>query len=799
VINHKMYLEETMKTFMFVLFFILLSSFLYSTTRNVPGTYSTIQAGIDASVNGDVVLVQPGTYVENISFNGKLITVGSLYFTTADTSYISTTTIDGNSDDAVVYIYSGVDSTAVLTGFTITNGYASYGGGIHCSSSTPIFEHLIITNNWANYGGGIYCSSSSSPIIRNVTITENTGAIAGGGIYCNDHSIPILGDVTVMFNSANYGGGVYCNPDCNATFENSFIIWNGATNWGGGMCFFQSNPNLYDVVIFGNIASDGGGIYCNDHSSPILDVVTIEDNTVTGNGGGIYCENYSSPTLTNVTIEDNSSDNGGGIYCLGSSSPSLDYVTISGNTAIDGGGMYCDSASPNLENVTLSINYANKGGGLYCYNFSSPILDNATIEENVVSTDGGGIFCDQSSCPELFKVEILHNSANYFGGGIWSTNDSDISLDHVTIAGNLSSGGGGGAYIWYSSPIFEHVTITDNISIQGGGIFLGYSGSMLTNSIIWGNANEEIYMTESTMLTSYSDVEGGVPGSGNFYIDPLFTDPGNDHYTLHYASPCIDSGNPTSPLDPDGTRADMGAHFFDQSINGEPTITAITDVPYDQGRNVQVVWDKSPFDIPGSSVPLESYSVWRLDDLFDTRETVEIYDNPFDIFMKTANNSDRKYCWQRDNEILTFITQVPAVTFDQYAIIAPTLLDSSTVSMNYSTFKIMAQTEVSSLYYFSQPDSGYSVDNIAPDETVVIVTNNGNNMNLNWDEVEYGSFQGNSYPEVNGIWYKIYAGESPDFICDQIHLINTVSNLNYNYPIGGEEKKFFKIVVSDQP
>ena len=45
--------------------------------RNVPGTYSTIQGAINASANGDTVRVAPGTYVENINFNGKAITVVS--------------------------------------------------------------------------------------------------------------------------------------------------------------------------------------------------------------------------------------------------------------------------------------------------------------------------------------------------------------------------------------------------------------------------------------------------------------------------------------------------------------------------------------------------------------------------------------------------------------------------------------------------------------------------------------------------------------------------------------------------
>jgi len=105
---------------------------------------------------------------ENINFLGKGITVGSWYCTTQDTSYISQTVIDGGQNDSVVKFENEEDSSSVLSGFTITNGYADYpnqyGGGINCAqSSSPTLRNLVITLNCSNgWGGGISCRNGSN-------------------------------------------------------------------------------------------------------------------------------------------------------------------------------------------------------------------------------------------------------------------------------------------------------------------------------------------------------------------------------------------------------------------------------------------------------------------------------------------------------------------------------------------------------------------------------------------------------------------------------------------------------------
>ena len=164
-----------------------------------------------------------GTYVENINFNGKNIVVGSLFITTGDTSYVSLTVIDGNNHGSVVTFENGEDSTAVLSGFTITNGYDSQGGGIYCDNSSPRLMNLIIRGNHGSYGGGgISCWYSSSPGLFDVIISGNKAAY-GGGINCVSSSLSLV-NVTISDNNASNGGGISCNSST-LSLKNT-ILWN---------------------------------------------------------------------------------------------------------------------------------------------------------------------------------------------------------------------------------------------------------------------------------------------------------------------------------------------------------------------------------------------------------------------------------------------------------------------------------------------------------------------------------------------------------------------------------------------
>ena len=97
---------------------------------------------------------------------------------------------------------------------------------------------------------------------------------------------------------------------------------------------------------------------------------------------------------------------------------------------------------------------------------------------------------------------------------------------------------------------------------EGGAILVWGTSMSVRNTIVWENAQiTEFQIRRCSAATdiSYSDIQDGYDGIGNIDEDPLFAD---ESYALSENSPCIDSGDPDGPLDPDGTRAGMGAFVY---------------------------------------------------------------------------------------------------------------------------------------------------------------------------------------------------------------------------------------------
>ncbi len=177
----KMRLQVRLRSFPPALAFLAIGLFISAsagraTIHYVPEQHPTIQQGINAAGWGDTVLVNTGTYTENITLgNAEVdIVVASYYLVTGNESYITATQIQSAAVGLPVVLIMGGQSTDTrLCGFTITGGMGELGSGIRCIGSSPTIDHNHILGNCTEQsGGGIYVESGGPNIAHN-RIAEN--------------------------------------------------------------------------------------------------------------------------------------------------------------------------------------------------------------------------------------------------------------------------------------------------------------------------------------------------------------------------------------------------------------------------------------------------------------------------------------------------------------------------------------------------------------------------------------------------------------------------------------------------
>ncbi len=225
--------------------------------------FATIQGGIGA-VSGSTVHVAAGTYTENITLEDGVEVLGA----GADVTTISS----GGS----VVTASSVGSSTKLDGFTITNGSATNGGGMHNENSSPVVSNCTFSANDATDGGGMY-NNNSSPTVTNCTFSAND-ATDGGGMY-NNNSSPTVTNCTFSGNPiTNHGGGMYNESNSNPTVTNC-ILWDGgdeiyddASAPVVSYCDIQGGFVLGSNIIDTDPMFVGGGDYHLQLGSPCIDV-----------------------------------------------------------------------------------------------------------------------------------------------------------------------------------------------------------------------------------------------------------------------------------------------------------------------------------------------------------------------------------------------------------------------------------------------------------------------------------------------------------------------------------------------
>ncbi|MCZ6543116.1 MAG: right-handed parallel beta-helix repeat-containing protein [Phycisphaerales bacterium] len=229
-----------------------------------------------------------------------------------------------------------------------------------------------------------------------------------------------------------------------------------------------------------------------------------------------------------------------------------------------------DTPATVVDGFTITNGLGHPGGAIYAYYFSSPTITNCIITGNTGDAGGGGgIYCAMCFAT-ITNTIITGNTAIGDGGGVY-TEGGDPTITNSLISGNTADSGGGGVYSNWGSPTITNSTIVGNTAgnVAGGSYFGGETSPTITNSILWGNGLEEIYVDESsTLVVSYSNVQGGWLGTGNIDDEPLFVDPTNDNYRLSSVSPGIDAGDNTAV--PKGISTDL---------DGNPRFVEDPDTP----------------------------------------------------------------------------------------------------------------------------------------------------------------------------------------------------------------------------
>jgi uncharacterized protein YjdB len=247
--------------------------------------YISIQDAINDAIHGETILVHDGTYIENINFIGKAITIRS-------ENGAANTFIDGNRVGIVVCFNQNEESNSVLRGFTIKNGFNENGGGILCENSSPIIENCRIIENTASLnGGGIYCFNANPKIIN--SFLENNRSNGEPNQICLNYNQIMYNDLQIL----------KCSDDESIHIHNQNTgKWRSCYRFFEKLCFtdiqIQDNEFLFipffqPSIVFPTSISIDPNIIClfNIGQTQQLSVISIfsdmTDSNITSSKSGI--------------------------------------------------------------------------------------------------------------------------------------------------------------------------------------------------------------------------------------------------------------------------------------------------------------------------------------------------------------------------------------------------------------------------------------------------------------------------------------------------------------------------------
>lgn len=349
---------------------------VHNVTQN--RSYSTIQAAIDESNNGDEIVLDPGTYTgtgnRDLDFShgleqeGQTRTITIRSVDPADPAMVAATVIDGGAtqtDPHRAFIFESAEGPdCIVDGLTIrgclvVNGTDNAAGGaMIISGCYPTIRRCVFEGNHSDYWGGGVAVFGGGPAFDRCSFSNNSALDTGGGLYLMN-TVPVISCCRFLDNTAVAGAGIY-------------IIGVEA----------EITPRIINSIFGGNLASArGGAIRNNLYASPIVSNCTFVHNASIDTGG-INNSPDAHPVITNCVFWENRDETGAGERSqinLGLGTPTVSYCLVQGWTGtyagtgnFDADPLFVDIDGPDNSQSTWADNDLHLQAGSPCVNAGDP-------------------------------------------------------------------------------------------------------------------------------------------------------------------------------------------------------------------------------------------------------------------------------------------------------------------------------------------------------------------------------------------------------------------------------------------
>ncbi len=347
-------------------------------------------------------------------------------------------------------------------------------------------------------------------------------------------------------------GATVLISDC--VFQSGFVCGRG-----GAVDAQSSTIDLIDCEFTDNVSRTGGALYGHNVRLTVRGCRFAGNEAFVSQGpcssgvgrGGAILLNPGTIDLRDCEFVGNRGASGGAVRVDGlPSGIFLRTSTFVDNQGGGNGGAVSIDGGVVEDCVFLGNRASEDGGGL------SAELEFATVRrchfEGNAARNGGAVHdCDVEDSVLIRNMAAVTGSGGGVGGGAQGG-----TLKRCLIAENFCATDAGGAV----SALIQNCTLVNNVGEAANAAF---RGAVVDSCIVWGNRST-VPGAAVTQVVSPSIISSLVEGDPATQAGPpLFFDLENFDVRLLPGSPAIDTGSPALPVDPDGSRADMGAYPFD--------------------------------------------------------------------------------------------------------------------------------------------------------------------------------------------------------------------------------------------